>query len=153
MLTSCWGVIATAANIPDGTNPDYTVDDYRADMPALADSLPEHLLAEYVQMAHSVVREARWHGYWRQGMRLFISHFAALYAAATPSDGDTASIAAASASGGMISGETVGSVSVSFDNSTYTGDLAGWAGWKDTEYGVQFATLARMLGKGGMWIR
>ena len=102
MLTSCWGVIATAANIPDGTNPDYTVDDYRADMPALADSIPEHLLAEYVQMAHSVVREARWHGYWRQGMRLFISHFAALYAAATPSDGDTASIAAIESNIGTI---------------------------------------------------
>ncbi len=153
MHGSCWGVIAAAANIPDGQNPAYTADDYRSDMPTLAAALPEHLLEEYVRMAHEVVREARWHGYWRLGMRLFISHFAALYAAAAPPDSDPASVAAASSSGGMIGSETVGSVSVSFDNSTYTSDLAGWAGWKDTEYGVQFATIARMLGKGGMWVR
>ena len=29
----------------------------------------------------------------------------------------------------------------------------GWAAWKLTTYGTQFATLARMVGKGGMYIR
>ena len=43
-------------------------------------------------------------------------------------------------------------VSYSQDVSTITNDLDGWAQWKLTKYGVQFASIAKLMGKGGMLV-
>ena len=86
-------------------------------------------------------------------MRLFIAHFVTLFLMLPTQGATREEILGASRVGGSISSKTVGPISVSYDNTQATGDLTGWAAWKLTTYGTQFATLARMLGKGGMFIR
>lgn len=86
-------------------------------------------------------------------MRLYIAHFLTLYIT-TPEAGATKpEILNASKVQGTVSSKSVGQVSVSYDVTQATNDLNGWAAWKNTAYGTQFATLARMLSKGGMYVR
>lgn len=145
---------AIASNIRDGDNPPYTVADFRLAMPAFTtEMISDEQLAPYVDLALSVVLEARWHAWWREGMRLFIAHFVSLFLMLPEAGATREEIVNASKVGGSVSSKTVGPVSVSYDNTQATGDLTGWAAWKLTSYGTQFATLARMLGKGGMFIR
>lgn len=147
-------LISDASNIRDGENPAYAVTDFRAAMPQFtAEVIPDEILERYVEMAHSVVKEARWHALWQEGMRLFIAHFAALYLAAQPAGEGAAAVASSARAGGTVASKAVGSVSVSYDNSMLSTDLVGWAGFKETAFGVQFATFARLLTKGGMVVR
>lgn len=148
------GVVRTAANIRDGDNPPYTVERFLEVMPGFTEEIiPVAVLKMYVDMAQAVVKEARWHQLWPEAMRLFIAHFAALYAAGQPLGDDPQSVIAAAANRGMASSKSVGAVSVSYDLSTVAQDLEGWGTWKETTYGSQFATLARMIAKGGMYVR
>lgn len=162
-MLSPFGLVAKASNIVDGTNPSYTVSDFRAIMPQFtSDVIPDNVLSMYVDLANNVVKEARWHSYWLEGMRLFISHFASLYvitSAPTPPAGEEAedyvapSVASLSAVRGIVSNKKVDQISVSYDLSVINKDLEGWGAWKETIYGEQFATLARMIaGKGGMYV-
>lgn len=145
---------AIAANIREGENPDYTVATFRANMPAFtAQIISDEILASYVTMAHSIVKEARWHSLWVTGMNLFIAHFVTLFLQMPEAGMTKEELLNASKVGGSISSKTVGPISVSYDNTQATQDLNGWAAWKLTTYGVQFASLAKMLGKGGMYIR
>lgn len=143
-----------ASNIRDGDNPPYTVEDFRAIMPGFSEeiiSTPQ--LQHIVDMAHSVVKEARWHGMWKEGMRLYIAHFATLFIG-TPQEGASrAEMQNAGKVPGAITNKTVGPVSVGYDVSQATSDLTGWAAFKLTSYGTQFATLAKLYGKGGMFVR
>lgn len=145
---------AIAANLRDGENPSFTVEDFRTLMPAFSEEIiSDETLQAYIDMAHASVREARWHGLWREGMRLFIAHFVTLLLM-SPDEGATKDqLVNASKVSGAVSSKSVGSVSVGYDNSQATSDLTGWAAWKLTSYGVQFATLAKLVGKGGMLVR
>ena len=103
-------------------------------------------------MAHSIVKEARWHKLWPEGMRLFIAHFVTLYLS-TPQAGATVDeLISAGKVQGAVTSKQVGSISVSLDVSQATNDLTGWAAWKLTTYGIQFVTFARLMGKGGMYV-
>lgn len=146
---------AVASNIVDGENPPYSCEDFRAIMPAFsAEIVPDDILQHFIDMANAVVKEARWLALWKEGMRLYIAHFLTLYLE-TPQNGATRQQLL---NGGKIQGnktsKSVGQVSVSYDTgSQATSDLEGWAAWKLTTYGVQFATLAKMIGMGGMYVR
>lgn len=143
-----------ASNIRDGDNPSYTVADFRTAMPAFsAQIISDELLAPYVEMANAIVKEARWHSLWREGMRLFIAHFVTLFLQMPKAGLTKEELLNASKVGGSIASKTVGPISVSYDNTQATNDLNGWAAWKLTTYGVQFSTLAKVLGKGGMYVR
>ena len=145
---------AVASNIRDGDNPPYTVADFRAAMPGFtAEIISDALLGFYVNLAHAVVKEARWHALWPEGMRLYIAHLVTLYLQ-RPEDGATpAEIQAAGKVSGAVNNKSVGAVSVGYDTSQATQDLTGWGALKLTTYGVQFASFARLLGKGGMLVR
>lgn len=143
-----------ASNIRDGDNPEYTVADFRTAMPVFSEEIiSDELLQPYVTMATAIVKEARWHSLWREGMRLFIAHFVTLFLQMPEAGLTKEELLNASKVGGSIASKTVGPISVSYDNTQATSDLDGWAAWKLTTYGVQFATLAKVLGKGGMYIR
>lgn len=143
-----------ASNIRDGDNPEYTVADFRTAMPAFSEEIiSDELLQPYVTMATAIVKEARWHSLWREGMRLFIAHFVTLFLQMPEAGLTKEELLNASKVGGSMASKTVGPISVSYDNTQATSDLDGWAAWKLTTYGVQFATLAKVLGKGGMYIR
>lgn len=148
-----WGAFSTASNIRDGDNPEYTIADFRKIMPGYTEQvIADEQLQHFIDMAHTVVKEARWHGMWKEGMRLYIAHFVSLYIG-TPQEGATpAQLANASKVQGAITNKAVGAVSVGYDTTQATSDLTGWASFKLTTYGTQFATLAKLLGKGGMFI-
>lgn len=143
-----------ASNIRDGDNPEYTISDFRTIMPGFSEEIiSDEQLQYFIDMAQAVVKEARWHGMWKEGMRLYIAHHITLYLS-TPQEGASAiALSNAGKVPGAITNKTVGPVSVGYDNSQATSDLTGWAAYKLTTYGTQFATLAKLLGKGGMYIR
>lgn len=142
-----------ASNIRDGDNPEYTISDFRKIMPGFTEEIiPDEQLQHFIDMAHAVVKEARWHSMWKEGMRLYIAHHVTLYLG-TPQDGTTKTqLSAAGKVPGAITNKAVGGVSVGYDASQATSDLTGWAAYKLTTYGTQFATLAKLYGKGGMFI-
>ena len=145
---------AIASNIRDGKNPEYTIADFRKVMPAFTEQIiSDEVLQSYIDMAQAVVKEARWHGLWREGMRLFIAHFITLYLSTPTKPVTRDELLSAGKTQGVATSESVGQVSVSYDVSQSANDLTGWAAWKETAFGTQFATLARMVGKGGMFIR
>lgn len=153
-MRSAKGVVWTAANIRDGDNPPYDIESFREVMPAFTDDIiPATVLDMYIQMADAVVKKTRWHQLWPEGMRLFIAHFATLYIAGQPIGDDPQSIVASAANRGMASSKTVDAISISYDLSTVAQDLEGWGTWKETTFGSQFATLARMIAKGGMYVQ
>lgn len=142
-----------ASNIRDGDNPAYSVADFRAAMPGFSvDIIDDDILEGYITMAHQTVKEVRWHSLWREGMRLYIAHFVTLYLNAPGEDASRTELAKAGQTPGVVTNKTVGSVSVGYDVSQVTSDLTGWAAWKQTTYGTQYATLAKMLGKGGLYV-
>lgn len=153
------GILAAAANLRDGENPSYTASDFREVMPQFTEKIiPDTVLGTYVQMAHAAVKQARWHAMWAEGMRLFIAHFATLYAAGVvylekDAQASPSQVATAGSARGAVSAKQVDAVSIQYNLAMVADDHAGWGAWKETLYGEQFATLARMLGKGGMFVR
>lgn len=146
---------SVASNIREGENPAYTVDDFRSAMPAYtAELVPDEIIQGYIDAATAAVREARWHSLWKEGMRLYIAHFVTLYLETPDAVASRQQLANAGKLTGNKTSKSVAQVSVSYDNgSQATNDLAGWGAWKLTTFGTQFATLAKMVGKGGMLVR
>jgi hypothetical protein len=107
----------------------------------------------YLALAGEAIQIKRWRSYWKIGMGLFIAHFATLWAQSTAEPtGDAAGVLKAGAARGLVASKSVDGVSISMDYSLLNQDLTGWAGWKLTAFGIQLATLARLVGKGGMQI-
>ena len=104
---------------------------FREIMPAFtADVLPDAVLQHYIDMANGVVLEARWHSLWKEGMRLYIAHFATLYLGVPESGASREQIANAGKVQGGITNKSVGSISVGYDNGQdATSDLTGWGAW------------------------
>lgn len=154
-IASAIHAASIASNIRDGENPPYTISDFRAVMPAFtAEVLPDAILQQYIDMANGTIREARWHSMWREGMRLYIAHFATLYLSIPASGASAANIVESGKAMGAITSKTVGPISVGYSaGQEATSDLTGWGAFKLTTYGSQFATLARLVGKGGMFVR
>ena len=70
----------------------------------------------------------------------------------TPEGATEAQVAAAGAAKGITTNKSVGGVSVGMAESSATAVIEGWGAFKTTEYGVQFLTMARMVGMGGLYI-
>ena len=163
------GIIAAASNLRSGDNPTYTFADFYTMYPAYG---PRTVLAVppateptttylvdpsianmYIALAHTVVKEARWRSQWKLAMGLFIAHFLTLYLQSLADATSTAAqVVAAGQARGLMTSKSAGDVSVSYDISAITQGLNSWAGWNTTAFGVQYATLAKIVGKGGMYV-
>lgn len=148
------GLMADAANIRDGINPPFTLEDLKVTYPQfLGEAVPDVVLEMHLELAHHAIKEARWHSYWKMAMGLFIAHFATLWAMGTAQPNSTAAdVVSAGEARGLVTSKSAGGVSISVDYNTITSGLSGWAAWNATQYGTQLATLAKMVGKGGMQI-
>lgn len=154
------GIIANASNVKGGTNPPFTAEDFKNIYPQFFDAeglplVPENVMEMYIQFAHSCVLAARYRDAWRICMALFIAHFLTLYMqsmAGGEQGADAQMVMAAGQTRGLVASKSVDGVSLSFDFSTALQDLNGWAAWKLTTYGVQFATQAKILTMGGMYV-
>jgi len=114
--------------------------------------VPIEVLEMYVEFAHACVNIARYRSAWKLCMGLFIAHFLTLYMQTfvDPENASPQAVVAAGQTKGLMSSKSVDQVSASYDFSHVMQDLDGWAAWKLTAFGVQFATLAKAYGMGGM---
>lgn len=162
-------VAVQAANSKTGENPPYTLEDFFAMYPTFAPRrkpdeetgdamqvetlVPLEVMELYLDFAHACIKEARWHKSWRIAMGWFIAHFLTLYLKSmTQSDAAAKKVIAAGQANGLPVSKSVQDVSVSYDYSTAVQGLNGWAMWTLTSYGQQLAALARLIGKGGMYV-
>jgi len=144
---------AIASGIRDAKNPVYTVADFRAAMPAYSETIiSDTVLQGFIDLANNIVNIGRWGNLWKEGMRLVIAHYATLFLQQPQAGATAAEIVNAGKIQGSVTSKSVGGVSVSLDNSTAVSDLQGWGTWKLTQYGAQFAQLAKLVGKGGMFV-
>lgn len=106
---------------------------------------PVSIIEKYVNLANQIVREDIWTDWCEIGRGLFTAHFCALYqkAASSPLIGAVT---------GAVTSKSVAGVSVSYDTASVTSDLKNWGAFKTTQYGTEFATLAKLVGKGALHI-
>lgn len=148
------GILGQAANVkPTEGNPSYTVDDFLALYTQFKGLIPDAAISQYVDMANACVNKKRYGAMWKTAIGLFTAHFCALHLQSQKEAGsDASSVLAAAMNAGLLSSESADGVSYSKEIGSITSDLSGWAGFKLTSYGVQFATIAKMAGKGGMYV-
>lgn len=152
-------LVSAASNVVLGENPPYTLGDFLSIYPQFGPNsagvyvVPEVIIQSFIGMASSCVKQEAYGDMWAFCMGLFTAHFLSLFlmGSADPNGGPAAVISKAKSRGLEVS-KSVDSVSVSTDYSAITQDLAGWAAWTLTIYGTQFATIAKLVGKGGMYV-
>ena len=158
-------VKAAASNIISGTNPAYTLSDFYAAYPqftnaatsganpAIIGPVPETMLTMFINLADACVKQGRYKSYWPLCMGFFVAHFATLWLEGTAAAGSAAGmVMEAGRAKGLLTSESVGDLSAGYDYNAIAQDLDGWAAWKLTIFGQQFATIGKMVGKGGMFV-
>ena len=151
-------LIRNASNIKGGQNPPYTCRNFKKAYPQFWDDqgkprVPLEVIDMYIAFAHGCLKERRYKGAWTVAMGLFIAHFLILYMQTmVDPECPAATVIQAGQSKGLTTAKTVDGVSVSYDFSVALADLDGWAAWKLTTYGLQLASMAKLYGKGGMYV-
>jgi hypothetical protein len=113
--------------------------------------LPVPVILTYLNLANASVLQARYKASWRLCIGLFIAHFCTMFLQSMTAPGSPAAkVVAFGQTKGLVTSKSIGDVSMSIDYSSIAQDLDGWAAWKLTTFGVQFATMAKMAGMGGM---
>lgn len=147
------GLIGAASNVSPSTNPEYGLEDFYTFYPQFRGLVPDAIVTTYIAMAAATVLQARWNAFWGYGMANFIAHFLTLHLkTAGGCEASAADVVAAALPQGLINSESVGEVSVSYDQATTLQGIERWATWNQTQYGQLFAERARLIGKGGMYI-
>lgn len=112
--------------------------------------VPLAVMNAYIMLASASIMQSRYQDGWALAMALFIAHYATLW---LQSDGNPASTAAQAAQQGVAKGiqvtKAVGDTSVGYQALTGFED---WGSWNLTMYGMQFMTMARVIGAGPMLI-
>lgn len=145
-------IISGASNLLWGENPSYASSDFLAFYPQF-DIVPELTIQLYMALANAAIREARYHAYWPLCMHLFIAHFLQIHLdASTPIGAPAAQVVEAGRARGLRTSTEVGDVSTNINFDPIVQSLGGWASWKLTMYGIQFATIAKIVGKGNMMV-
>jgi hypothetical protein len=152
------GIIAQAGNLCFGDNPPYTFDDFIAFYPQFGPTgdppvmpIPQAVLQIYINLASASLQYARWLDSWQVGMALFIAHYATLYLQSlVPAGSDKAAIVQAGLARGVQVSKAVGPVNVSYQ--LITANLEDWGAWNLTVFGQQLASMAKLIGMGGMYV-
>nr|DAU19285.1 MAG TPA: head to tail adaptor [Caudoviricetes sp.] len=146
------GIISQASNIKKEEHPEYTKETFLLLYPQFRGVLPDAALDMYVDLGLSCVNYRRFNRMWKAAIGLFIAHFCTLYLQSMQPEGtDASQVLASASSAGMVTSESADGVSYSRDGSALN-DLNGWAAFKMTTFGVQFATMAKLVGRGGMYV-
>lgn len=146
------GIVSQASNIKKEEHPEYTKETFLLLYPQFRGVLPDAALDMYVDLGLSCVNYKRFNKMWKAAIGLFIAHFCTLYLQSMQPEGtDASQVLASASSAGMVTSESADGVSYSRDGSALN-DLNGWAAFKMTTFGVQFATMAKLVGRGGMYV-
>lgn len=155
-----------ASNIPAyGEKGEYTADMFSSDFPQFytktkeegeavySPLVPETMLDQFIDLANDSVLPSRWGTQWRYAAGLFVAHWSALYLQ-TYSDGslNAQSVASGANQTGNVSMASMGDTTVKYDNGSIDAGTEKWGTWNATKYGAQLATMARMIGIGGMYV-
>ena len=147
------GVVQEASNVRIGGDPseDVTPEAFLQVYPQFnTPTVPTEFLEMMLERGNSSIQEARWHKGRRFAVCLFVAHFCTMYLKTKVPD---AAIAGKGETKGAVMSKSVASVSVSYGSSEGSSDLLGYGNLKDTVFGQQLATLAKMAGAGMMVIR
>lgn len=147
--------IANASNLSFGDNPLFTADDFYSFFPQFKGNVEPAIITRFITMANASVKSARWHEDWFWGMCYFIAHFSTLILRTQSSVQDPTAAQVVEASGvkGLISSESAGDLSISYDYSnTIPDNIKSWGQFTSTEFGIEFAKRAWPKGRGGMLV-
>lgn len=112
--------------------------------------LPLTMLQAYAALANTSVLQGRYKDSLQLCLDLFVAHFATLYMQAALGTTSAKAVIESGRAMGLRTAKSFGDVSASVDFDAVARDLDGWAQWKLTLYGTQFASIARLAAKGGM---
>ena len=148
-------IVGLAANIREGSSTELTHDDFFAIYPQfMTAELPLAVVDMYVESANAAIQEERWHSRWRQAFCLYVAHYCTMWMkTATSADAPASSIVHAGDAKGAMTSKSVGGVSVSYGQTSADSDLMGFGSLRDTIYGQQLASLAKLTGIGMMVVR
>lgn len=159
--------IAGAANFRTGGNPAYGAEDFLAMYPQfglrrrpdetdgmlLSEVVPLYVMDAWIKIAHASIHKNRYHELWEMAMGLFVAHYLTLYLRTAAKPGDpVGKILSAGIAKGLQTAKSAGDLSTSYDFSTVAKDFDGWGTYKETAFGQQFITLAKLAGMGGMGV-
>jgi len=143
---------ATASNVRSGTNSVFVLGDFMQMYPQFG-NVPIPVVQMYLDMAYESILESRWFSKWKVGMGLYVAHFLTLWAKTAGTGLMTNNeLTASGESKGAVMSKGIDGVSVSYAQPPGENDLAGVGSYKDTLYGQQLMTLAKMVGRGGMYV-
>lgn len=149
-------IISIASNIKSVEgNPHYTKEQFLAIFPQFSGKVPDSVMQFYINLANSSLSYSRWGDSWEMGMALYIAHYLTLYIQATnglSSDSPISQVISNSLAMGLTASKSAGSLSKSYDYGSINDDFMGWGDLKLTLFGQQFATKAKLVGKGGSLI-
>lgn len=151
-----------AANMPPyGEKGNYTSALFQTDFPQFFSKVegtytslvPSAILEQFIGLANDSIIPTIWASQWRYAAGLFVAHWSALYLK-TYQDGspNAASVASKSGQAGLVSSAQLGDTSISYDNTAINAGTEKWGAWNATSYGSQLATMARMIGIGGIYV-
>ena len=144
-LSELHAVIARAAGIYSTTdNPEYTSDNFLRAYPQFS-MLDTSVVDAWVGIAHQCVKYSLWDKTWELGMGLFIAHFLTLYQQTIEED-LVNPVLSKGLSKGLITSESVGGMSVSYDLGSFTNEFDGWGTFKQTIFGQQYVHFLQMMG-------
>lgn len=119
-------------------------------------AVPEVVCNEYIRQAE--LRFGDFEDMTEEARRLYVAHKLTLYAQTyaevaegTPAVASMKKLAGSGVAAQALS-KTVGGVSVSKSEGSATQGIAGFAEWKQTEFGLQLIGLARIYAFGGRWV-
>ena len=113
--------------------------------------VPLAVIQLYLNLAYVSLMQSRWRESWQLGMALYIAHYLTLWCQTEGNAQTTANqIVANSLQAGITVSQGADGVSQGLQ---VLSRLENWAAWTLTQYGVQLATLARVVGAGPVYFR
>ena len=149
--------LSVANNVPVENAYKITIEDFAKIMPQFFDKdgaclVPSNAVELFLQDANNSILQCRWLDKWEYGVCLYIAHTFTLYLRNYKPSNDTAQGAAATGTvQGLVSSSSLGDTSISFENGGIMTGIARWGVLASTSYGQQYASMARMVGIGGMY--
>lgn len=147
------GLVAQASNIKKPNTTKYSLEEFHAMYPQFDELIPKVVEQSFLELANNCVSQDRYGAMWKVACGLFVAHFITLWLQSAKEPGTPADeVMAAAQAQGVVTSESADGLSYSMDTSMISQDLAGWGAFKLTTFGVQFASMAKLVGKGGMYI-
>lgn len=149
-------LISEASNIKGSLhNPSYEVSDFRARFPQFSNSVvADEIVSSYITLCNSMLSYDLYGEQWKYAMGLAIAHFITMdLMTQDTSVNPTVSSIVAKAKGaiGLLTSKSAGDVSASY-STEYLSSLSSWGTWNLTIFGQQFASLAKLMAKAGMYV-